>query len=227
MVLEAVLLYIKYYDGSNETLRSLHDMFALGSALEPLLRPILDALILAKGPNSAPAAAANNGGGLRQIAVLEAPPPVSHGVEPDEEAPAAMEDYIQDHAGAILQALCHSQGLALDSPPFQEGIKEFAEGLRETLLNPDFVRHALLRPKYDGEGLRKVVRGKLGNHRLQETVTNVVVPTFDIKRNQPVVFSTSKVLYYTKLAKPDVLTMNNSAHVCLSTYEYDRRDRTR
>ncbi|CAL4983328.1 unnamed protein product [Urochloa decumbens] len=156
VVLEAVLLYIKYYDGSNETLRSLHDMF---------IRP--------------------------RLAVLEAPP-VSNGVEPDEEAPAAMEDYIQEHAGAILQALCHSQGLALDSLPFQEGIKEFAEGLRETLLNPDFVRYALLRPKYDGEGLRKVVRGKLGNHRLQETVTNVVVPTFDIKRNQPVVFSTSK-----------------------------------
>lgn len=121
-----MLLFIKYYDGSNETLRSLHDMFALGSALESLLRPILDALIHAKGPSSAPAAAANNGGGLRQVAVLEA----------DEEAPAAMEDYIQEHAGAILQALCHSQGLALDSPPFQEGIKEFAEGLRETLLNP-------------------------------------------------------------------------------------------
>jgi len=194
VVLEAVLLFIKYYDGSNEILRSLHDMLALGSALEPLLRPIIDALIHAKGPSSTPAAAAanDNGGGLLQIAVLEAPPPpVSHGVEPNEEAPAAVEDYIQEHAGAILQALCHSQGLALDSPPLQEGIKEFAEGLRKMLLNPDFVRYLLLRPKYDGEGLRKVVIGKLGNHRLQETVTNVVVPTFDIKRNQPVVFSTS------------------------------------
>jgi hypothetical protein len=185
-----MLLFIKYYDGSNETLRSLHDKFALGSALESLLRPILDALIHAKGSSSAPAAAANNGG----VAVLEAATPVTA----DEEAPAAMDDYIQEHAGAILQALCHSQGLALDSPPLQEGIKEFAEGLRETLLNPDFVRHALLRPKYDGEGLRKVVRGRLaGNQRLHETLTNVVVPTFDIKRNQPVVFSTSKVLYCT------------------------------
>jgi len=89
--------------------------------------------------------------------------------------------------------LCRAQGLALDSPPFQEDINEFAEGLRRTLLNPDFVRYALLRPKYDGEGLRKLVREKLGDRELKETVTNVVVPTFDIKRNKPVVFSTSKV----------------------------------
>ncbi|KAJ1276760.1 hypothetical protein BS78_05G239500 [Paspalum vaginatum] len=190
VVLEAVLLYIKYYDGNNETLLSLHDMLALGSALEPLLRPILDALIIAKGP----AAATANGAGLQQLAsVAPHDPAVNNGgVEPEEAPPTTTEDYIHEHAGAILQALCHAQGLALDSPPFQEGIKEFAEGLRRTLLNPNFVRHALLRPKYGGEGLRKVVRGKLGNRRLQETVTNVVVPTFDIKRNQPVVFSTSK-----------------------------------
>ncbi|TKW02703.1 hypothetical protein SEVIR_8G257900v4 [Setaria viridis] len=190
VVLEAVLLYIKYYDGDNETLRSLHDMLNLGMAIEPLLRPILDALIHAKGPT---AAATANGGGLQQLAAApHDPDAVSNGVESDEAPPASMEDYIQEQAGSILQALCHAQGLALDSPPFQEGIKEFAEGLRRTLLNPDFVRYALLRPKYDGEGLRKVVKGKLGDRELKETVTNVVVPTFDIKRNKPVVFSTSK-----------------------------------
>ncbi|EMS67455.1 Patatin-08 [Triticum urartu] len=179
VVLEAVLLYIKYYDGDNETLRSLHDMLALGLAIEPLLRPILDALIHA------------NGGGMQQLAAAPHDPDDA-GSNSNEAPPANMEDYIQEHAGAILQAMCRAQGLVLDSTPFQEGIKEFAEGLRRTLLNRDFVRYALLRPKYDGEGLRKVVRGKLGDRELKETVTNVVVPTFDIKRNQPVVFSTSK-----------------------------------
>lgn len=170
-----MLLYIKYYDGDNETLRSLHDELALGLAIESLIRAILDALIHA------------NCGGLQQLAAAP------H--DPDDAAtpPANMEEYIQENAGAILQVMCRAQGLALDSTPFQEGIKEFAEGLRRTLLNPDFVRYALLRPKYDGEGLRKVVRRKLGDRELKETVTNVVVPTFDIKRNQPVVFSTSQV----------------------------------
>lgn len=179
VVLEAVLHYIKYYDGSNEFLKTLHDIFAAGSDIESYLLPILDALFHAKGLSSSSAtddaAAANNG------------------VE-EEEAPAVTtEDYIQEHAGAILQALCHSQGLALESTPLQEAKKEFVQSLREKQLNPEFVMHALFRPKYDGEGLRKVVKGKLGSHRLKETVTKVVVPTFDIKRNQPVVFSTSKV----------------------------------
>ncbi|CAL4986714.1 unnamed protein product [Urochloa decumbens] len=184
VVLEAVLLYIRYYDGKNEILRSLHDMLALGLSLEPLLRPILDAL-LAK-VHSAPA------GGLQQLVVAADDLVTNNGLECDD-ASATMEEYIQEHAGAILEALCHVKGLAAaQDASFQDGIKEFAEGLRKTLLNPDFIRYAFLRPKYDGEGLRKVVKEKLGDHRLQETVTNVVVPTFDIKRNQPVIFSTSK-----------------------------------
>jgi hypothetical protein len=111
VVLEAVLVYIKYYSGNNETLRTWHDMLAVGSAFEPFLRPILDALSHAKGPSALPAAAAaTNGGGLQQLV----PPAAAHqhdngGVEPDDEAPpASMEDYIQDHAGAIMQALCHA-----------------------------------------------------------------------------------------------------------------------
>lgn len=191
MVLEAVLLYIKYYDGDNEILRKLHDLLALGMALESLLRSILD-VIHAEKPSTLPAAAAAiNGGGLQQLV-----PAVAHHDDNDEAPPASMEDYIQDHAGAILQALCRAQGLALDSAPFQESLKEFVEGLRKTLLNPDSVRHWLLRPKYDGEGLCKVVTEKLGGRKLHETVTNVVVPTFDIKRNKPVIFSTSKVYLY-------------------------------
>ncbi|KAH6755705.1 phospholipase A 2A [Perilla frutescens var. hirtella] len=45
-------------------------------------------------------------------------------------------------------------------------------------------------PKYDGEYLHQVVREKLGETRLHETLTNVVIPTFDIKNLQPTVFST-------------------------------------
>ncbi|KAJ9567504.1 hypothetical protein OSB04_003470 [Centaurea solstitialis] len=48
---------------------------------------------------------------------------------------------------------------------------------------------ALTGPKYDGVYLHELVKEKLGNLRLHETLTNVVIPTFDIKRMQPVIFS--------------------------------------
>nr|KAJ0228367.1 hypothetical protein LSAT_V11C100042210 [Lactuca sativa] len=49
---------------------------------------------------------------------------------------------------------------------------------------------ALSGPRYDGVYLHRLVREILGNTRLHESLTNVVIPTFDIKRLQPVIFST-------------------------------------
>lgn len=54
-------------------------------------------------------------------------------------------------------------------------------------------------PKYDGEYLHKIVREKLGDIRLNETLTNVVIPTFDIKRLQPVIFSSYEVCIFVSL----------------------------
>lgn len=51
------------------------------------------------------------------------------------------------------------------------------------------VFRSLVGPKYNGEYLHKVVREKLGEIRLHETLTNVVIPTFDIKTLQPTIFS--------------------------------------
>jgi patatin-like phospholipase/acyl hydrolase len=48
-------------------------------------------------------------------------------------------------------------------------------------------------PSYDGKYLHEVVRQKLGNTRLHQTLTNVVIPTFDIKRLQPTIFSSFEV----------------------------------
>jgi patatin-like phospholipase/acyl hydrolase len=41
---------------------------------------------------------------------------------------------------------------------------------------------ALLGPKYNGKYLHSLVKEKLGNTRLHQTLTNVVIPTFDIKQ---------------------------------------------
>ncbi|KAL8244309.1 hypothetical protein R6Q59_010567 [Mikania micrantha] len=48
----------------------------------------------------------------------------------------------------------------------------------------------LIGPKYNGKYLRKLLREKLGDTRLNETLTNVVIPTFDVQRLQPTIFST-------------------------------------
>ncbi|CAA3030293.1 patatin 2 [Olea europaea subsp. europaea] len=56
-------------------------------------------------------------------------------------------------------------------------------GLFEKLLK------SIVGPKYDGEYLHKVIREKLGETRLDETLANVVIPTFNIENLQPIVFS--------------------------------------
>ncbi|XP_045788191.1 patatin-like protein 2 [Trifolium pratense] len=48
-------------------------------------------------------------------------------------------------------------------------------------------------PKYDGEFLHNKVREILQGTRLHETLTNLVVPSFDIYRLHPVIFSSFKV----------------------------------
>lgn len=48
-------------------------------------------------------------------------------------------------------------------------------------------------PKHDGQHLRNIVREKLGDTKLDQTLTNVVIPTFDIKRMQPTIFSSYEV----------------------------------
>ncbi|XP_016514343.1 patatin-like protein 2 [Nicotiana tabacum] len=49
---------------------------------------------------------------------------------------------------------------------------------------------AIIGPKYDGKYLHEVVKEKLKDTRLSNTITNVVIPTFDIKKLQPTIFST-------------------------------------
>ncbi|CAI9786478.1 unnamed protein product [Fraxinus pennsylvanica] len=61
-------------------------------------------------------------------------------------------------------------------------------GLVEKLLK------SIVGPKYDGEYLHKVIREKLGKTRLDETLTNVVIPTFNIENLQPIVFSTYQAM---------------------------------
>ncbi|KAJ0965309.1 hypothetical protein J5N97_026447 [Dioscorea zingiberensis] len=48
-------------------------------------------------------------------------------------------------------------------------------------------------PKYNGIYLHKIIKEKLGNLKLNQTLTNIVIPTFDIKHLQPTIFSSYEV----------------------------------
>lgn len=56
----------------------------------------------------------------------------------------------------------------------------------------NFVK-TLTGPQYNGEYLHQLIRDMLGDTKLNQTLTNVVIPTFDIKHLQPTIFSSYKV----------------------------------
>ncbi|XP_073158199.1 patatin-like protein 2 [Henckelia pumila] len=83
---------------------------------------------------------------------------------------------------------------------------------------PDSVRNSFVSkitnliggPKYDGKYLRSLIKGLLGNLTITQTLTDVVIPTFDLKRLQPVVFTT-------KDGKANVSKNALLSDVCLGT----------
>lgn len=48
-------------------------------------------------------------------------------------------------------------------------------------------------PKYNGKYLHSLIKEKLGGVRLHQTLTNVIIPTFDIKQLHPIIFSSYEV----------------------------------
>ncbi|XP_008776828.3 patatin-like protein 2 [Phoenix dactylifera] len=65
-------------------------------------------------------------------------------------------------------------------------------------------------PKYDGKYLHSKVKQLLGGIRLHQTLTNIVIPTFDIKLLQPTIFSTFETK---KEVSKDALLSD----ICIST----------
>ncbi|KAF3793913.1 Patatin-like protein 2 [Nymphaea thermarum] len=65
-------------------------------------------------------------------------------------------------------------------------------------------------PKYDGNYLHSLVQGILKDTKMHQTLTNVVIPTFDIRLLQPVIFSSF-------LAKTDSKMDALLSDVCIGT----------
>ncbi|KAF8393902.1 hypothetical protein HHK36_020102 [Tetracentron sinense] len=53
--------------------------------------------------------------------------------------------------------------------------------------------NAIWGPIYDGKNIHSIIQKELGSKVLHETLTNVVIPTFDIKKLQPTIFSSYEV----------------------------------
>lgn len=92
--------------------------------------------------------------------------------------------------------------------------------------NATKVIKALAGPKYDGKYLHRLVKEKLGNTRLHQTLTNVVIPTFDINRLQPTIFSSYEVKQNQSLDAllSDICIATSAAPTYLPAHYFETKD---
>ncbi|KAK7383114.1 hypothetical protein VNO78_28783 [Psophocarpus tetragonolobus] len=97
-------------------------------------------------------------------------------------------------------------------------------GLCGTLLAK--VMRAMLGPIYDGKYLHNVIRKKLGEIRLHETLTNVVIPTFDIKSLRSIVFSSYQIKTspFLDAKLSDICISTSAAPTVLPAHNFNNKD---
>ncbi|TQD97495.1 hypothetical protein C1H46_016896 [Malus baccata] len=86
----------------------------------------------------------------------------------------------------------------------------------------------LCKPKYDGKYLHSLLKEKLGDKHLRHTLTNVVIPTFDIKRLQPVIFSSYQLKKNNSLDAllSDICIGTSAAPYYLPAYQFKSTNST-
>ncbi|KAF8394708.1 hypothetical protein HHK36_020925 [Tetracentron sinense] len=84
-----------------------------------------------------------------------------------------------------------------------------------------------LEPKYNGRNLHKKIRKMLKETRLDETLTNVLIPSFDIKLLHPVIFSTHQAKRDASMAVclSDVVISSSAAPCLLPPYYFEHGSR--
>ncbi|KAH7511490.1 hypothetical protein FEM48_ZijujUnG0008200 [Ziziphus jujuba var. spinosa] len=80
---------------------------------------------------------------------------------------------------------------------------------------PLFDAKTLHGPKYDGKTLHEIIKYYLKGKKLHETLTNLVIPTFDIKKLQPTLFSS----YQTFVAITEVVKQISEGNPALSNFD--------
>ncbi|NP_001353913.1 Patatin-like protein 2-like [Zea mays] len=81
-------------------------------------------------------------------------------------------------------------------------------------------------PKYDGKYLHAQLRRLLGNMRLDRTLTNVVIPTFDIAYMQPMIFSSFELKHRpsTNALLSDICMSTSAAPTYFPPHYFQTRD---
>ncbi|EYU39404.1 hypothetical protein ABFS82_11G089000 [Erythranthe guttata] len=84
----------------------------------------------------------------------------------------------------------------------------------------------LFGPKYNGKYLRTLLRELLSELRIKDTLTNVVIPAFDIKRLQPVIFTTTdaKEKAYKNAKLSDICISTSAAPTFLPAHYFETED---
>jgi len=85
---------------------------------------------------------------------------------------------------------------------------------------------ALSGPKYDGKYLHNIAKEKLGSIKLHQTLTNVAIPTFDIKKLQPTIFSSYEVKNKPSLDAllSDICIGTSAAPTYLPAHSFETKD---
>ncbi|KAJ1396302.1 Patatin-like phospholipase domain [Sesbania bispinosa] len=98
-------------------------------------------------------------------------------------------------------------------------------GIFKPLVN---VVKALAGPKYDGKYLHEVIRKRLGDTMLHQTLTNVVIPTFDVKKLQPTIFSSYQIAASPSLDVPlsDICIATSAAPTYFPAHYFTKQDET-
>ncbi|KAJ9674464.1 hypothetical protein PVL29_023797 [Vitis rotundifolia] len=86
---------------------------------------------------------------------------------------------------------------------------------------------SIVGPKYDGKYLQHLIKEKLGRTRLHQTLTSVVIPTFDIKSLQPTIFSSYEVKRSPSSDAPmaDICIGSSAAPTYFPAYFFKNQDK--
>lgn len=81
-------------------------------------------------------------------------------------------------------------------------------------------------PKYDGKYLHWMLRRYLGETRLERTLTNVVIPTFDIAYLQPTIFSSFELKHrpWTNALLSDISISTSAAPTFFPAHYFETKD---
>ncbi|CAH1449494.1 unnamed protein product [Lactuca virosa] len=82
---------------------------------------------------------------------------------------------------------------------------------------------SLMGPVYDGKYLHNSIRKRLRNTKLEDTLTNIVIPTFDINTLQPTIFSSyeMKEKPYLNALLSDICIATSAAPIFLPPHHFE------